>query len=81
MSQSSAAFEPSRRRFLRSGMSLVGFGLALIAPSLLGGCGDDKGGVTQIEAPVDVTKTPGGMDSMKAYQSEKKEHKGGTPKK
>ncbi len=81
MSQSSAGFEPSRRRFLCSGMSLVGFGLALSAPSLLSGCGDDKGSVTQIESPVDPTKTPGGMDSMKAYMEQKKEHKAATPKK
>jgi hypothetical protein len=77
MKQSCATCGSSRRRFLGSGMSLVGFGLVLSSASLLGGCGDDKGNVTQIEDPVDATKTQGGMDSMKAYTAQKKQHKSG----
>jgi len=80
MQQSSAAFGPSRRRFLRSGISLVGLGLALTSASLLAGCGGSDKEEGQIENPVDPTKTPSGIDSMKGYMQEKKQRQGGTTK-
>jgi hypothetical protein len=38
-----------RRRFLSVGITLFGSGLVLGASSVLCGCGDDKGQITQVE--------------------------------
>jgi len=80
MKQSCSTCGSSRRRFLGSGMSLVGFGLALSSVSLLAGCGSADKEAGQVENPVDPTKTAGGMDSMKGYMQQKKEHKAGGAK-
>jgi len=81
MRQSCSTGESSRRRFLGSGMSLVGFGLALSSASLLGGCGGADKEAGPVEGAVDPTKTPGGMDSMKGYMDQRKEHKAEGPTK
>jgi len=64
-----------RRRLLASGLSLFGSVLAMGSVSLLSGCGDDKS-AGQLENPPDPTKTPDGMDSMKAFMQEQKKRSG-----
>jgi hypothetical protein len=61
-----------RRRFLISGLSLLGCTFSLASAAVLSGCGVEKSG-GQLEDPGDVTKTPDAMDSMKAYQGQMKE--------
>jgi hypothetical protein len=63
-----------RRRFLISGLSLLGCTFSLASAAMLSGCSDEKAG-GQLENPGDVTKTPDAMDSMKAYQGQMKERK------
>jgi hypothetical protein len=65
-----------RRRTFLSGLARFGFGFALCSSSLLVGCGGDTGQFSQVENPTDPTKSQGGMDSMKAYQSLQKEKMG-----
>jgi hypothetical protein len=81
MKQFCATCGSSRRRFLGSGMSLVGFGLALGSASLLAGCGSGDKEAGPVEGAVDPTKTQGGMDSMKGYMDQRKEHKAAGPTK
>ncbi len=47
-----------RRRFLASGLSLLG----CAAAGLLSGCGDDKGNLTAVEKGPDLNKAKDSMD-------------------
>jgi hypothetical protein len=71
-------FLEHRRRFLVSGLSLVGCAVALGPVAMFSGCGDADKSAGQVEA-VDVTKTQSAQDSMKAYQ-EQMQKKTGTKK-
>jgi hypothetical protein len=72
----SSGLPAQRRRFLVSGLSLFGSAFALGSAAALSGCGDDVGPKQSTEDAKDMTKTPDGMDSMKAsrakYDAQKK---------
>jgi hypothetical protein len=65
-----------RRRFLVSGLSLFGSAFALGSAAALSGCGEDVGPKQAAADSTDMTKTPDGLESMKAsrakYDAQKK---------
>jgi hypothetical protein len=67
MNHSYQTDRPSRRVVLLSGISLLGFGLAVTSPFLFSGCGDEKGAgmVENPENPADKAK-----DSMGYYRQQ-----------
>jgi hypothetical protein len=60
-----------RRRFLVSGLSVLGCVLSLGLLAAISGCGEDKSG-GQVDNPGDVAKTPDAQDSMKAAMEQMK---------
>ena len=58
----------ARRRFLASGLSLLGCGLTVASAGLLSGC-DDKGTMTHIENAPDPAQKA--KDSMDYYMQKK----------
>ncbi len=60
-----------RRRFLVSGLSVLGCVLSLGSLAAISGCGEDKSG-GQVENAGDATKTPDAQDSMKAAMEQMK---------
>jgi hypothetical protein len=64
-----------QRRGILSRISVLGFVLAIVSPFGLSGCGDDKGGMTQVENPEDPAVKA--KDSMDAYK--KANFKGNKP--
>lgn len=72
----SSGLPAQRRRFLASGLSLLGSAFVLGSAAALSGCGDDVGPKQSAEDAKDATKTIDGMDSMKAsrekYGAQKK---------
>jgi hypothetical protein len=67
MNHSYQTDRPSRRAVLISGISLLGFGMAVASPFLFSGCGEDKGAgmVEHPENPADKAK-----DSMSYYRQQ-----------
>jgi hypothetical protein len=67
-----------RRSFLGRGIALLGSGLVLGSAGFLGGCGDDKGQMAQVENapdPKEVAKA-----SMEFGTSKHAKAKGGAPR-
>jgi hypothetical protein len=76
MNHSYQTDRPSRRAVLTSGISLLGFGMALAPPFLFSGCGDEKG-AGMVENPEDPAQKA--KDSMSYYRQQNL--KDGKPKK
>lgn len=69
MNRSDQTDRPSRRVVLISGISLLGFGMALASPLLLSGCGDDKVKIGNVEKGDDPAVQA--KDSMDFYRQSK----------
>ena len=77
MNRSDQTDRPSRRVILISGVSLLGFGMALASPLLLSGCGDDKAQLGNVEKGEDpAVQAKASMD----YYKQSKLNKSGTAK-